>query len=525
MSGIPENRHPWYFAERRPEAPALIMGDTGELLTFGAMMSNANRLARLFRRLGLSEGDTVAFFMDNQPGYLELCWAAKDSGLFYVCIGRQLNAPDVAYILENSDAKLLVASDALSEVAIDALGRLPHPIIALMTGAARSPFESYQDAIAGEADTPLKGSRRGASMLYSSGTTGRPKGVRPILLDVEPEVPPARHAMLVANYGISIETVLVNPCPFYHVAPLRQMMHVQRMGGHAIGFRKFDAETVLRSVETYKGTHGFFVPTMLIRMLRLPESVRNSIDISSMRYVIHGAAPCAVAIKEQLFDWLGPILYEMYGGTEGNGLTTIGPEEWLTHKGSVGRPTKDTKIRILDEAGNECPPLVPGVIYMNNGRVFEYYNDPEKTAAGRVTDGFATLGDIGYRDEEGYLYLTDRQSNMIISGGVNIYPQEAENVLVGHPLIADVAVIGVPHSEFGEEVKAIVVPHASARGGAAAISYCRTQLSPIKCPRSVDFTNVIPRNEAGKVLKQELRQKYWPEGVGPVGSKLMRQAN
>ncbi len=507
--------HPWTHAERTPDKPALIIADTGAVVTYGEMMARANRLSDLFDRLGLAEGDTVAFLLENQVRYAELCWAAKNSGLYYVCISRQSNAADAAYVIDNSQARVLIASSALAAVAAEALGQLARPPVALMIDGAQGPFAAYEEAIAAEAGSPPWGRRRGSSMLYSSGTTGRPKGVRVALPDVPPTVPPARHQMLLAQYGLSDRTVYLNPGPFYHVAPLRFMMHTQRMGGTVVGFSRFDAAGLLRAIGTYGATNGFFVPTMFIRMLGLPEAERRAADVSSMTWALHGAAPCPIPVKQAMIDWWGPVIYEMYGGTEGIGQTVITPQEWLDHKGSVGRPSSECELHIIDDDGAECPPYRPGLIYLGNGRRFEYFNEPEKTAASRHARGWATLGDIGYRDADGYLYLTDRQSNLIISGGVNIYPQESENVLVEHPAVADVAVIGVPHDEFGEEVKAIVQPRRPDEAGEVLardlVAYCRDRLSPIKCPRSVDFVDHLPRSDAGKLLKRELKRRYWPE--------------
>jgi long-chain acyl-CoA synthetase len=293
-----------------------------------------------------------------------------------------------------------------------------------------------------------------------------------------------------------------------------------REGATIVGFAKFEAECVLKAIDRYKATHGIFVPTMFSRMLALPEETRKGIDVTSMRYAIHQAAPCPLVVKERMIDWWGPVLYELYGGSEGNGTTQINSHEWLAHKGSVGRPSKGIEIHIVDENEEECPPNQPGLVYFGNGRQFEYFGEPDKTAAVRHPKGWSTLGDIGYLDEDGYLYLTDRQSNMIISGGVNIYPQEAENVLAGHPAIADVAVIGVPNADFGEEVKAVVVVSSGRPRGADAdalardiVAFCRERLSPIKCPRTVDFVDTLPRSDAGKLLKREIRKAYWPKGA------------
>lgn len=505
--------HPRTYGATRPHKPALILADTGESITYADLVDRADRAARLFQQLGLAEGDTIAILLENHIRYAELCWAAKNSGITYACISSQSSIEDAAYIVENSDAKLLISSAALAEIAVPVAETSRPGLRCLMLDGARPPFQSYEDLLPDEPATPLTDRRRGPSMLYSSGTTGRPKGVRTPLPDEPPEVPPRRLAMLVREYGLGADTVLVAPGPFYHAAPGRFMMSVQRCGGTMIGFRKFDPEATLATIERHRATHGLFVPTMFIRMLKLPAEVRARDDLSSLRCAIHLAAPCPVSVKEQMIEWWGPIIEEMYGGTEANGHTFISSAEWLAHKGSVGRPTLGCSIRILDEHGKDLPPFSPGEVYLYNGNRFEYHRDPEKTRGVFTEDGWSTIGDIGYLDDEGYLYLTDRASHMIVSGGVNIYPQEAENLLIAHPAIADVAVIGVPHAEFGEEVKAVVQlkePAADPQALAAdIIAFCRARLSAIKCPRSVDFVDELPRNEAGKLVKRLLKDRYW----------------
>ncbi len=350
-------------------------------------------------------------------------------------------------------------------------------------------------------------------MLYSSGTTGRPKGVRTPLPDEPPEQPPLRLALLEQHYRMDAETVLVNPGPFYHAAPGRFMISLQRLGGTVVAFRKFDAEATLAAIDQHKASHGLFVPTMFIRMFRLDDRIKSRYRLDSLRCVVHLAAPCPVAVKEQMIQWWGPIIEEMYGGTEAVGHTFINSQEWLAHKGSVGRPSGACQVRILGDDGSDQPPLKPGVVYMRNGNRFEYHKDSEKTKGVFIEGDWATLGDIGYLDEEGYLYLTDRKAHMIVSGGENIYRQEAENILYSHPAVADVAVIGVPNDEFGEEVKAVVQARFPVKDAGVLerdiIAYCRQHLSPVKCPRSVDFVAELPRNEAGKLVKRLLRDQYW----------------
>ena len=514
------NLHPRFHATRDPDKPALIMADSGAAISYGEMVANADRAAQLFQRLGLQQGDTIAIHLENQLRYPELCWAAKNSGISYACVSSQSSVDDAAYIVQNSDAKLFVSSAALANVAVPVARRSQSKLLCLMVGGAVSPFQSYEDLIRSEPATALTGRYRGPSMLYSSGTTGRPKGVRTPIPNEAPEVPPQRLNMFVDRYRLAADTMLVNPGPFYHAAPGRFMMSVHRTGGTVVAFRKFDPETTLRAIQQYRATHGVFVPTMFIRMLKLPDETRARMDLSSMRCAIHLAAPCPIPVKEQMIRWWGPVIEELYGGTEAFGHTVISSEEWLAHKGSVGRPVSGCSVRIRDDAGNDLPAFTPGIIFMFNGNRFEYHKDAEKTRDAVTQDGWATFGDIGYLDHEGYLYLTGRQAHMIISGGVNIYPQEAENVLATHPAVADVAVIGVPHPELGEEVKAVVQPtqwpEDPQKLAAELISYCRATLTPLKCPRSVDFVTALPRTDTGKMLKRELRKRYWPEGSSPV---------
>ncbi len=506
--------HPRAQALNHASKLALILADSGSSITYSELVQRADCAAQLFQRLGLVEGDTIVLLLENHIRFAELCWAAKNSGITYACISSQASIDDAHYIVDNSDAKVLISSATLATTAAAVAQRSSSTLRCLMLDGAVAPFESYETLLAQEQPLPLTGRHRGPSMLYSSGTTGRPKGVRVALSAEPPETPPRRLAMLRSSYGLDENTVLVCPGPFYHAAPGRFMMSLQRCGGVMIAFKKFDAEATLAAIEKYRATHALLVPTMMIRLLKLPPPVRARYDLSSLTCVLHLAAPCPIPVKEELIDWWGPIIHEMYGGTEAVGHTLINSAEWLTHKGSVGRPAAGCRIRILDQQGQPLPPFSPGLISMSNGHRFEYYKDAEKTSKAIDAEGWGSLGDIGYLDAEGYLYLTDRQSHMIISGGVNIYPQEAENALYSHPQIADVAVIGVPHAEFGEAVKAVVQPKqfppADAELLAAdIIAYCRARLSPSKCPRSVDFVAQLPRNELGKLLKRLVKAPYW----------------
>jgi acyl-CoA synthetase (AMP-forming)/AMP-acid ligase II len=505
--------HPEFIAQSAPDKPAFVMLEDGAAVTYGELVERAARAANLFASLGINQGDTIAFLLENHIRYPELLWAAKNSGLRYVAVSTHLNATDAAYIVQDCGARLLVSSAAMGRVALEAVQALAAAPVLLMLDGAVAPFLPYEELVAAQPATRLQNRRRGASMLYSSGTTGRPKGIRTEIPDLPPEIPPQRFAMVQKQYGFDAATVFINPGPFYHAGPLRFMMMVQRAGGTVIGARRFDAQAVLDAIGQYGGTHGFFVPTMFSRMLKLDEPVRNAADVGTMRHAIHGAAPCPPEVKRAMIAWWGPVIDELYSGTEAVGHTFISAKEWLAHPGSVGKPAANCRIKIVSPAGEALPPGEPGRILMSNGLEVAYHGAAAAASKLYEADGFASLGDIGYLDEDGYLYLTDRQNHMIISGGVNIYPQEAEMVITTHPAVADAAVIGVPHPDMGEEVKAVVQPVSPPADPSALeaelIAFCRERLSAIKCPRSVDFVDSLPRNDMGKLVKRLVREPYW----------------
>ncbi len=504
--------HPYIHARRTPDKPAYIMAGSGEVVTYRQLDERSNRIAHMLRARGLKPGDHIALQLENSPRFYEIGWGAQRSGLDYPPVCSRLPAPEVDYIVGDCGARLFITSKALEATAGELRPLLKGVGTRLMIDGAIEGYELFEDAVAQYPATPIADEVAGQDMLYSSGTTGRPKGVMtPLLLDKIDAVSPLLQ-LSSARYGIDENTVYLSPAPLYHAAPLRFNMTVMRLGGTSVIMEHFDAEEFLRLVPKHRITHTQVVPTMFVRMLKLPETVRAKYDMSSLRCVIHAAAPCPIPVKEAMIAWWGPIIWEYYGGTEGNGLTMANAQEWLAHKGTVGKAVVG-KLKIVGDDGEELPVGEPGTVYFAEGREFVYHNDPKKTAESRHPKGWTTLGDVGYVDADGFLHLTDRKAFMIISGGVNIYPQEAENTLINHPKVVDVAVFGVPNEDFGEEVKAVVQPRDMREAGPALaeelIAYCRQHLSPIKCPRTVDFEAELPRHPTGKLYKRLLRDRYW----------------
>jgi long-chain acyl-CoA synthetase len=499
-------------ARLRPDATAVIMGATGASLSYAEVDTRSNRFAQLLRARGLTTGDHVAFLMENNISYLELAWGAQRSGLYYTALNNHLRRDEVQYILDDCGATALVATPAMADVV--ALLDLSNVPIRLAVGGTLPGFDDYESSVAPFPTRPVDDESEGREMLYSSGTTGKPKGVRKTLPATplgDPSAAPVQIAMGLARAAAGPGAVYLSPAPLYHSAPLVYSMSMLRLGATVVIMENFNPDACLGLIEQHQVTHAQFVPTMFIRMLKLPEAERTRYDLSSLRYVVHAAAPCPVDVKRQMLDWWGPIIHEYYAGTEDIGSTWITAAEWLAHPGSVGRPA--SPAHIVGSEGEELGPGQEGTIYFEGGRPFEYHNDPAKTASITDSRGWRTLGDIGLLDDDGYLYLTDRQANMIISGGVNIYPQEAENVLAGHPAVVDVAVFGVPDPEMGEAVKAVVLPQdpssADAALGAELIDFCRRHLASYKCPRTVDFVSELPRDPNGKLFKRLVRDRYW----------------
>jgi long-chain acyl-CoA synthetase len=497
-----------------PDKPAVIMAGSGRVITFRQLDEESNRLARLLRAEGLRPGDHVAFMLENHPSFLAVAWAAQRSGLYYTAISSRLQADELAYVIGNCGARVFISSAKLEEVAVAVADRTPGVKLRLMLDGAAPGFQPYEERIARHPATALDDECEGMDMLYSSGTTGRPKGVKPPLSRAPMGTPNRLYQLIAFLFQPDGDSVYLSPAPLYHAAPLRYSLNFHRFGATVVVMEKFDPEEALRAIEKYGVTHSQWVPTMFIRMLKLPEETRAAYDLSSLRYAVHAAAPCPIQVKEQMIDWWGPVLHEYYAGTEGNCFVYTDSEAWLAHRGTVGRPLLG-EIHVCAEDGTELPAGRPGTLYFSGGSEFEYHDDPAKTASSRdpLGRGWTTLGDVGYVDDEGFLYLTDRLSYMIISGGVNIYPQEVENLLAVHPKVADVAVIGVPDAEMGEAVKAVVQPVAAEDAGPALerelIEYCRERLAHYKCPRSVDFRPDLPRHPTGKLYKRLLKDEYW----------------
>jgi acyl-CoA synthetase (AMP-forming)/AMP-acid ligase II len=504
--------HPGIHAETAPDRPAVIMAGSGETMTYAELEEAANHLSQLFRSLGLEPGDHVAFCVENHPRFLELAWGAHYAGLIYTFTSTRLTADELAYIVDDCGARVLIASGHTADVAAAIGDATPQVEARFVLDGEIDGFEPYEEAVAAQPAEPLIDRRAGVDMLYSSGTTGKPKGVSIAYGGAPLDAPSPVTLLAMAMLGFGEETRYLSPAPLYHAAPLRFCLSVHQAGGTVVVMERFDPERALALIEEQRITHSQWVPTMFIRMLKLPEEVRNRYDVSSMEIIIHAAAPCPVAAKRGIIDWFGPIVHEYYAGTEGNGFVYCNSEDWLAHPGTVGKSILGP-VHIVGDDGKELPPGESGTIYFESEAQFEYHNDPEKTAESRHQEGWTTLGDVGHLDADGFLYLTDRQSYMIITGGVNVYPQEAENILAMHPAVADVAVFGVPDDDLGEAVKAVVQPlEPGAAGPELAdelIAHCRAHLADVKCPRTVDFSDELPRHPTGKLYKRLLKDEYW----------------
>lgn len=505
----------WNIAAEHPERTAVIDPD-GTEVTYGELAAKANAYARGLQALGLEVGDAIVVLQPNSSELLAAYFAGMQTGLYIVLANWHLAGPEVAYLLSDSGAAAFLAHERFAEAAVSAAeesGLLPEARFVLGDVPG---FRKIEELGAGMGDERPTHRTAGAPMLYTSGTTGRPKGVRRPLSGADPDGQGTVSAWFFEIFGLRPFDDHVHLCgsPLYHTAVLNFVSISIQLGHPAVLMDRWGAEEMLRLIEKHRVTHSHMVPTQFHRLLDLPAEVRERYDVSSLRNVIHGAAPCPHEVKRQMLEWWGPVVTEYYAATEGGGAVISGLE-WLDKPGSVGRPWPGSTIKILDDDGAELPAGETGTVYMRMGTTtFEYYRDSEKTARAHAGNLF-TLGDIGYLDEDGYLFLRDRKSDMIITGGVNVYPAEIENELVLHPKVADVAVFGVPHDEWGEQIKAVVQPaegvEPSEELTAELLDYARSRIARFKVPRSVDYVEELPRDPNGKLYKRRLRDPYWQD--------------
>jgi long-chain acyl-CoA synthetase len=503
--------HPRRHAIERPDDVAYRISTSADAVTFGQLEARANQAAHTFRQLGLKRGDHIVIVMENRREFLEVCFAADRTGLYYTTASTHLTDDEIHYIIRDCGASLVLVSDTLIGRIRAYADLMLRDCPVMVIGRDEGALPSFTDIAAAALATPIPDESQGLDMLYSSGTTGRPKGVKWAL----PDQPAGSSSMLIellsGLFGYGVGTRYLCTAPLYHAAPLRHTMVTIRTGGSAVIMPKFDAEVALSLIDAEGITHSQWVPTMFVRLLKLPEEVRGQYSLRSMSMAVHAAAPCPIDVKHRMIEWWGPIIHEYYAGTENNGFTALTTREWQSHIGSVGR-AKLGVIHICDENGAELPIGAEGEVFFENGHQFEYHNDPEKTRTSRNAQGWTTLGDIGRLDNDSYLYLTDRKSFVIISGGVNIYPQEVENLLLQHEAVLDAAVIGIPNEEFGEEVKAVVQlvdgHEPNEKLSSELVAFCRARLSALKCPRTIDFRTEFPRSPTGKLLKRQIRDEY-----------------
>ncbi len=512
------DRHLGRQAEMHPDRPAVVMAGSGRITTYRDLDERSNRVAHLLRHAGLHTGDHIALMMENSSEFLEVAWAAQRSGLYYTALNSHLQQSEAQHILDDCGATALFISARLAPIAGEL--DLGHMVACIVAGGEAERFSPYGEVLARWPATPIVDEAEGREMLYSSGTTGAPKGVRKELSGApmgDPSATPVMLAGNIARVGIDGDSVYLTPAPLYHSAPLVYSMAMHRLGATCVVMESFEPASCLRVIERYRVTHAQFVPTMFTRMLRLPDEEKYSHDLSSLRWVVHAAAPCSVPVKQQMLDWWGMIIHEYYAGTEDIGSTAIGPEEWVAHPGSVGRPLNEVHI-VGDDIEVDLPVGQTGTVYFAGGREFEYHNDPEKTDRMTNRKGWRTLGDVGHLDADGYLYLTDRSADLVISGGVNIYPRETEQVLAAHPQVIDAAVFGVPDEEMGESLLAVVQrqPGDGPLTAEDLMAWCRDRLAGYKCPKAVEFIAEMPRDPSGKLFKRLLREPYWNDRTSRI---------
>jgi long-chain acyl-CoA synthetase len=507
--------NPGAHAITNPTKIAALLAETGETLTYAELERRSVQLAHVLWDAGLRRGDVLALLTDNDLRAFEVYWGCMRSGLYVTAVNHHLTPEEVAYIVNDSGATALVVAAAKSELAEALVPLVDDAILKLSFGGDVTGYGSYEHAVSGASAVPFDDQPHGGPMLYSSGTTGRPKGVRPPLPDVQVSEPGDPLVLLAKHcFAVGPDTVYLSPAPVYHAAPLRWSAAVQALGGTVVMTARFDAERTLRAVEDHRVTHAQFVPTMFVRMLQLPEEVRSACDVSSLTCAIHAAAPCPVEVKQKMIDWWGPVLVEYYAATEGYGMTMVDSPTWLVKRGTVGKAVMGEPHVCHDEGKDVATGEIGTLYFARDHMPFVYHEDPERTAAAvhPFQANWTTVGDVGYLDEDGYLFLTDRKAFTIISGGVNIYPQEIENALALHPAIHDVAVIGLPDPEMGETVTAFVQPAPGAVAGPELereiVAFARTRIAGFKVPRNVRFVDELPRTETGKLVKGELKRRY-----------------
>ncbi len=520
--------YPSHYAHAHPDRPAVIMAGSGQVQTYAALEARANQGAQALRASGLNRLDHYAIFMENNGPYIEVCAAGERAGLYYTCINSFLTAEEMAYIVMNSESRILITSAAKLPLVVDALPACPNLEAVWVVDDLQAPadlsgsdlFKGYEAVLSQFPSSPIHDEFLGTPMLYSSGTTGRPKGIIRPLPEQPPSEPLPLFSFLSQLWHYREDMIYLSPAPLYHSAPQAAVNLTLRIGGTVIVMEKFDPSAYLSHIQDYGVTHSQLVPTMFSRMLKLDPSARAAFDLSSLEVAVHAAAPCPAMVKHQMIDWWGPIIHEYYGATEGLGFAACNTEEWLAHPGTVGKVVMGD-LHVLDDSGQTVPTGEAGTLWFKTATEFEYHNDPEKTRESSSSDGtMTTVGDVGYVDEDGFLYLTDRATFMIISGGVNIYPQECEDLLISHPKVADAAVFGVPNEDLGEEVKAVVQPIEGLASSESLteelLDYLSGHLSRQKIPRSIDYEKTLPRLPTGKLYKRLLRDRYWGKGRSKI---------
>ena len=503
----------WNFAHRDPNQLALVDPD-GREWTRGELLAGCNQVVHGLRALGLKKGDSLATVLPNGAEMIELYLAATQAGFFLTPINHHLTAPEIAYIVGDSEAKAFIAHERFGAACAAAAKELDFPANARFAIGNVPGFRPYAELKAGQSSDAAADRAAGQVMNYTSGTTGRPKGVRRPLAPLDPDTMATLMSGFLGLFGSKAEDGNVHICgsPLYHTAVLVFASASMHLGHPVVLMDRWSPEEMLRLIEKYRVTTSHMVPTQFHRLLALPEEVRKRYDVSSVRTMVHAAAPCPIDTKRKMLAWWGDAIFEYYAATEGGG-TVIYPADWKQKPGTVGRAWANSEIRILDDEGKDCPPGTPGTVYIKLGAAdFEYKGDKKKTDENRRA-GFFTVGDIGYLDDEKYLFLCDRKNDMIISGGVNIYPAEIESVLLTHPKVGDAAVFGIPHADWGEEVKAVIEPAAGVAPGPQLaeeiLAFCADKLAKYKTPKTIDFIAELPRDPNGKLYKRKLRDPYW----------------